>query len=133
MTAGAVGALAIYDYILDMDRKRDASIKSGLAWLNANWSVSGNTGPAEFAGTTAAEHYYYLYALERAGMLLDIPMIGNHDWYVEGAKLLLDGQKDGGSWVAGGGRSNSTWDTCYAILFLKKATQKLVASEDRKR
>ena len=133
MTAGAVGALAIYDYILDMDRKKDASIKSGLAWLNTNWSVSGNTGPAEFAATVAAEHYYYLYALERAGMLMDIPMIGNHDWYVEGAKLLLDAQKEGGSWVAGGGRSNSTWDTCYAILFLKKATQKLVASEDRKR
>jgi hypothetical protein len=133
MTAGAVGALAIYDYILDMDRKKDASIKSGLAWHNANWSVGGNTGPAEFAATTAAEHYYYLYALERAGMLLDMTMIGNHDWYVEGAKLLLDGQKDGGSWVAGGGRSNSTWDTCYAILFLKKATQKLVVSEDRKR
>ena len=55
-------------------------------------------------------------------MLLDLPMIGNHDWYVEGAKALLDAQKDGGSWVAGGGRSNATWDTCYAILFLKKAS-----------
>src|SRR5436190_2651219 len=132
MTAGGVGAVAICNYILDLDRKRDPAIRSGLAWLDANWSVTGNTGPAEFAGTTAAEHYYYLYALERAGMLLDIPMIGNHDWYVEGAKALLDAQKDGGSWVGGGGRSNATWDTCYAILFLKKATQKLVASEDRK-
>jgi hypothetical protein len=133
MTAGGVGALAICNYILDLDRKKDPAIRSGLAWLNANWSVSGNTGPAEFATSTAAEYYYFLYALERAGMLLDIPMIGNHDWYVEGAKALLDSQKDNGSWSAGGGRSNSTWDTCYAILFLKKATQKLVASEDRRR
>ncbi len=134
MTAGAVGALAIYDFILDVDRKKDASIKSGLGWLNAHWSVTGNEGPAEFAAGTAAEYYYYLYALERAGMLLDMPSIGKHDWYVEGANQLLGDQKADGSWVAGGGRSNATWDTCYAILFLKKATARLeVASEDRKR
>ena len=48
----------------------------------------------------------------------------------KGAKMLLDAQKEGGSWAAGGGRSNATGDSCYAILFLKKATQKLVASED---
>ena len=134
MTAGAVGALAIYDFILDMDRKKDAAIKSGLGWLNAHWSVTANEGPAEFAATGAAEYLYYMYALERAGMLLDMPTIGKHDWYNEGAKQLLDDQKADGSWVAGGGRSNSTWDTCYAILFLKKATARLeVASEDRKK
>jgi len=133
MTAGAVGAVAIYDFILDMDRKKDQSLRSGLAWLNAHWSVSGNEGPAEFAASAAAEYYYYLYALERAGMLLDLPAIGKHEWYPEGANKLLEDQKGDGSWVAGGGRSNSTWDTCYAILFLKKATQRLeVASEDRK-
>jgi hypothetical protein len=133
MTAGAVGALAIYNFILDLDRKKDQAIRSGTAWLNAHWSVTGNEGPAEFAATPAAEYYYFLYALERAGMLLDTPTIGKHDWYGEGATKLLDDQKGDGSWVAGGGRSNSTWDTCYAILFLKKATQRLeVASEDRK-
>jgi len=133
MTAGAVGALAIYDYILDLDRKNDKALRSGLAWLNAHWSVAGNEGPAEFAATPAAEYYYFLYALERAGMLLDMTTIGKHDWYAEGAAKLLDDQKPDGSWVAGGGRSNSTWDTCYAILFLKKATQRLdVASEDKK-
>ena len=133
MTAGAVGALAIYDFILDMDRKKDQALKSGLAWLNGHWSVTGNEGPAEFAAAPAAEYYYFLYALERAGMLLDLPAIGKHDWYQEGAKQLLDDQKADGSWVAGGGRSNSTWDTCYAILFLKKATQRLdVVSEDKK-
>jgi hypothetical protein len=133
MTAGAVGAMAIYDYILDIDRKRDMTLRSGLAWLNAHWSVTSNEGMPEFTASGAAEHYYYLYALERAGMLLDMPAIGKHDWYSEGANMLLDAQKPDGSWVAGGGRSGPTWDTCYAILFLKKATQRLdVVSEDRK-
>jgi hypothetical protein len=33
--------------------------------------------------------------------------------------------------VSGG--EHTTWDTCFAILFLKKATKPLVASTDAKR
>ncbi|MBV8881254.1 MAG: hypothetical protein JO332_14910, partial [Planctomycetaceae bacterium] len=77
---------------------------------------------------------YYLYALERAGMLLDVPTIAKHDWYAEGAAAILDAQKADGSWFGGANRCKPTWDTCFAILFLKKATQRLeVASEDRAR
>ena len=134
MTAGAVGALAICDYILDMDRKKDPAIKSGLAWLNANWSVTANEGPVEFDKSNKTEYFYYLYALERAGMLLDVPHIAKHDWYAEGAAAILDAQKADGSWFGGANRCKPTWDTCFAILFLKKATQRLeVASEDRSR
>ena len=53
------------------------------------WSVNNNP---ERGGDW---HYYYLYGLERAGILYDTNMIGKHDWYLEGAKLLLDAQ-DGG-------------------------------------
>ena len=134
MTAGAVGALAIFDFILDQDRKKDPAIKSGLAWLNAHWSVTANEGPVEFDISSKTELYYYLYALERAGMLLDVPAMGKHDWYAEGAGAILDAQKADGSWFGGAKRCNPTWDTCFAILFLKKATSRLeVASEDRLR
>jgi len=134
MTAGAVGALAICDFILDQDRKKDAAIKSGLAWLNAHWSVTGNEGPVEFDTSTKTEYFYFLYALERAGMLLDVPTVGKHDWYGEGAAAILEAQKADGSWFGGAGRCKPTWDTCFAILFLKKATSRLeVASEDRAR
>jgi hypothetical protein len=134
MTAGAVGALAIYDFILDQDRKKDAAIKSGLAWLNAHWSVTANEGPVEFDTSTKTELFYYLYALERAGMLLDVPTVGKHDWYAEGATAILDAQKADGSWYGGAKRCQPTWDTCFAILFLKKATARLeVVSEDRLR
>ena len=53
---------------------------------------------------------------------------------LSGAPVILDAQKPDGSWYGGAKRCNSTWDTCFAILFLKKATQRLeVASEDRLR
>ncbi|HZE97631.1 MAG TPA: hypothetical protein VE981_11440 [Planctomycetota bacterium] len=134
MTAGAVGALAICDFILDQDRKKDMAIKSGLAWLNAHWSVTANEGPVEFDTSSKTEYYYFLYALERTGMLLDVPAIAKHDWYQEGAVAILDAQKADGSWFGGANRCKPTWDTCFAILFLKKATQRLeVASEDRAR
>ncbi len=132
MTAGGVGAVAICDHILDLDWKKDPAVKSGLAWLVSRWSVTENAGPIEFDSSPKEELYYSLYALERAGMLLGIQKVGRHDWYAEGAEAILAAQKADGSWNDGAAqRGNSTWDTCYAILFLKKATRGLdVASED---
>jgi hypothetical protein len=126
MTAGAIGALTIYDYIHKKDWKKDATVKGGLAWLNAHWSVTQNPGRG------ASWSLYYLYGVERAGVLYGTEKIGDHDWYVEGAKYLLSTQAPDGSWTVSGGE-HTTWDTCFAILFLKKATKPLVASTDAKR
>jgi hypothetical protein len=128
MTAGAVGAVCIYDYMLGKDWKKDKVVLDGLAWLDKNWSVTENVGPCETArGSGNGWLYYYLYALERTGMLYDTALIGNHDWYLDGAKLLLGAQKPDGSWD-GSHFKHPTWDTCFAILFLKRATHRLVAS-----
>ena len=128
MTAGAVGALCIYDYMLGKEWKKDKAVLDGLAWLDKNWSVTQNVGPPETArGTEAGWLYYYLYALERTGMLYDTSFIGNHDWYFDGARVLLQAQKPDGSWDASHFKK-PTWDTCFAILFLKRATRRLVAS-----
>ena len=71
--------------------------------------------------------YYYLYALERTGLLYDTTLIGNHDWYLDGYKILLGAQKGDGSWDESH-FIKPTWDTCFAILFLKRSTRRLVAS-----
>jgi hypothetical protein len=128
MTAGACGAVVIYDYMQGKEWKRNTVVKNGLAWIAANWSVTENKGPAEVhEGAPNAFYYYYLYALERLGMLYDTGKIGGHLWYPEGAKVLLDAQKADGAWEASEPK-NPTWDTCFAILFLKRATRPLVAS-----
>ena len=131
MTAGAVGAVCIYDYMLGKDWKKDKTVLDGLAWIDKNWSVTENIGPPETAkGQTTGWLYYYLYALERTGMLYDTALIGNHDWYLDGARTLLAAQKADGSWDASHFK-HPTWDTCFAILFLKRATKRLVASTGR--
>jgi hypothetical protein len=103
-----------------------------MNWLGTRWSVSENPGPTELEEGAKVELYYYLYAVERLGMLCGLEKISGRDWYPEGAKAILAVQRNDGSWDDGAARSNATWDTCFSILFLKKATRALVASEDPK-
>src|SRR6185295_15028659 len=132
MTTGATGTIVIYDYIQGKDWKKNEHVRSGLAWLAKSWSVTENIGPSEVEDGAANSYlYYYLYALERLGMLYDTGKIGGHFWYPEGAKVLLDAQGKDGSWN-GSRPGQPVWDTCFAILFLKRATRPLVASEGRK-
>jgi len=127
MTAGAVGALCIYNHILGKNWKQDKAVVDGMNWLDTNYSVTQNIGPCEIAPVDDGWLYYYLYALERTGLLFDTTLIGKHDWYLDGYKVLLSAQKGDGSWD----KSHfikPTWDTCFAILFLKRSTRPLVAS-----
>ena len=120
---------AVFDHLLGLDWKRDPSLRAGLNWLSVHWSVSENPGPTELPKTEPkTELYYFLYAVERLGMLSGLDKIGGRLWYSEGAKAILEAQKKDGSWDDGAERSTSTWDTCFAILFLKKATRPMVAS-----
>jgi len=123
MTAGAIGALVIYNFIVGKDWKADPNVARGLAWMARKFTVTKNPGEEDW-------HYYYLYGVERAGMLTGLERFGTHPWYSTGAKFLLDAQKPDGSWKVS---EHATWDTCFAILFLRRATRPLadVASEDR--
>jgi hypothetical protein len=67
-------------------------------------------------------NYYFVYALERAGTVMAIP---EEDWYVQGARALVQRQDPGGRWgpmgKAGGG-----YETSLALLFLSQATRAAV-------
>jgi hypothetical protein len=126
MTAGAVGGLCILNYIKDNDEgkkrswKTDKDVLEGMAWLDKNFSVAYNPGYHEHAKKENSEHayYYFLYGLERAGMLYGTEWFGKNKWYPEGVKVLLAAQKADGQW-------GGPVDTCFAILFLKRATKSL--------
>jgi len=119
MTCGAIGAIAILDSLLKQSLQKDASISKGFDWLGKNFSVTENP----HAGKDT-HLYYYLYSLERAGNLTGTDAAGAHDWYQEGARELLKAQKPDGSWK-GPAQETETWSTCFAILFLKRATRPL--------
>ena len=101
----------IFDYMLGKNWRADKDVLEGMQWINKNFLVTDNPGrPGKW-------HYYYLYGLERAGMLFGTETIGDHKWYREGAEQLLSAQS-GGGW-------GNVVDTCFAILFLRRATRPL--------
>lgn len=125
MTTAGLGILgvckeALGDFPAGQRRKVFNARRQALAWLAHNFTVEANVG--------GNEHwlYYYIYGLERVGALWDIDHIGPHDWYWEGAKLLISRQVGDGSWSTQAGL-DSNWassesDTCFALLFLARAT-----------
>jgi hypothetical protein len=65
---------------------------------------------------------YFIWSVERIGVLYNVTKIGGRDWYQWGAGMLLPAQNGNGSWETHSFvGSNSTIDTCFALLFLKRA------------
>ena len=107
--------------------KINKAIRDGCGWLAHKWTISGNPS----SGGYRLHKCYYLYGLERVGMLGLVARFGKHYWYEEGVGEWLRTQRDDGSWDAGGaGTSGPVPDTCWGILFLRRATTPLVKVPD---
>ena len=117
MTVGGVGALVIYDYMLGRDwKKNDSFVKAGMNWMAQHYTI-------------APWNTYYMYGLERACILYGTETLGDKVWYKDGANAILKAQGEDGSWGKDTDWFNTTWDTCFSILFLRRATRPLVATE----
>jgi hypothetical protein len=73
-------------------------------------------------------HFYYVWSVERLGVLLGRDVFGKTVWFDKGADDLIAKQKPDGSWgmpqdQPGGQESHYKYgpDICFALLFLKKA------------
>ncbi len=98
------------------DEPRNVALEKGLKWLENNFAVGHNPGSGGIGGTL-----YYLYGLERAGRLSGQRFIGNHDWFREGAKFLVNGQAGDGQFSAQGhGDGDAVVGTSFGLLFLSK-------------
>jgi hypothetical protein len=134
MTAGGLGSLASYKRMLKEELKDDKYVAAAVNWLATKFRVDANF---DSKGSKHPEwQYYYLYGLERAGVLAGVVKFGNHEWYWDGAEYLIKNQRNDGSWKAAKAGLhtsqkyqdlvNSMLDTCFAILFLKRATEYLI-------
>jgi hypothetical protein len=147
MTCSGVAALCVAKANLEGSgwyRKHkkalNRGIRDGCGWLAHNFTVQHNPhSPREW-------HYYYLYGLERAGILALVRDFGKHNWYADGGNYLLGAQNGDGSWPGElsntqrndpSGRMRFTAanlspmvNTCFAILFLKRATAPVVKIPD---
>ncbi|MDJ0523066.1 MAG: hypothetical protein QNJ90_13435 [Planctomycetota bacterium] len=117
-------------------KKIDQSIMDGLAWMATNWSTFTNTH------SSYGYHIYHLYCVERAMDILGKELIGKRLWYKPGALEILKRQKpqkvsvpglkkgkedkDGVFWMTNATHEpKDVLDTCFALLYLKRATKGL--------
>ena len=115
-----------------LDPNKDPWMKKGLTFLGANLAEARNPrqgnpmGPPINMGlnspATLHQNYYFLWSLERTGVILGLETIGNQDWYGWGRDQLLQSQTKDGGW-AGGNYASATpdLDTAFALLFLNRA------------
>ncbi|MEO0530662.1 MAG: DUF4159 domain-containing protein, partial [Planctomycetota bacterium] len=144
MTCAGIGALVIVglasgdgDASVEADgtvrccqpSEDDEAIAKGLAWLGRNFSVRGNPMGRKIVDDW---HYYYLYALERAGRLSARRFIESHDWYREGTEYLVTEQdRLTDAWRGGRTEGDATVTTSFALLFLAKGRRPVVMAKVR--
>jgi len=92
-------------------QKVEEGIEAGLTWLEVNFSLTRNPHSKD----NNTNYYFYMYAIERTGALAPTEVLGERQWYREGAAVLAMLQKEDGNW-------NDVHDNCFALLFLKRAT-----------
>lgn len=106
-----------------LEREVRELMDGGWAWLEAHWGMDRHPEKPQNDW-----FFYYLYSLERAAVLDGVRRVGLKDWYFEGAVQLILRQGANGRWDHGGGSDLA--ETCFALLFLKRATAPLVTTGD---
>ena len=109
--------------------------KAGLEFLGQHLDFTRNQyAPTSKEGRPdgIGYHFYHLYGIERVGALSGKHEIGGKAWYPRGAKWLVDVQMPNGSWLDPTCMPpKDVLGTCFALLFLKKATPPTVTVTSR--
>lgn len=120
--AGLLGLAVAQGVVADADHEagkpgrdlgKDQALKKALALLGTALDA-----PADRRTAAGGKTYYFLWSLERVSVALDLDTVGGKDWYAWGSDLLLANQAADGSWS---GEYAGAVDTCFALLFLKRA------------
>lgn len=133
MTACGIGSLLICKEQMELSKEKkppewiDGAIAKGTEWLDKNFDAEKNVGAVE-----RADLFYCLYGVERVGDLSGRKEFNGKDWYTRGAMLLIERQEEGGKWTdASGWEPHDVLGTCFALLFLKRATIPVVTISEK--
>ncbi len=107
----------------EVDERQDR-LQKAVRWMGSHFDILRNPGADGY-------HFYYLYALERAGRMTGNRFFNSHDWYREGATILVQLQDP----TSGFYRSDSAYEkqehvvnTAFGLLFLSKGKRQIVIS-----
>lgn len=107
------------------DFEEDKRIAAGLRWVGKYFSTKGNPyvdgGVVQYIKRDGWD-WYYLYSMERVGILSGHKYFGGKDWYRMGATLAVDTQRADGGWA-------TDVDTAFALLYLAKGHTPLLLNK----
>ena len=130
--AGIVGRPGLVPEVVALDgilRQLDAREAARKAETDSR-VLQGFVALDKYVGTPTGKmenlpmaNLYFLWSVERVGVLYNLTLLGQKDWYRWGAEILVANQKPGGSWDGAKLYPGSTLpiDTCLALLFLRRA------------
>jgi hypothetical protein len=95
--------------------RRAAKKALEAAWTYLDRRFTAKANPWGAFAFTHKYHAYYLFGLERVAAITGREKIGGRDWYEVGARHLVSTQDSRGAW-------GSSRRTCFALLFLRRAT-----------
>src|SRR5205085_5312564 len=100
------------------EQSRNDALDRALAWLENHFSVERNHG----AGPGQPWLFYYLYGVERTGRMTARRFIGDHDWYREGADVLVRNQDRLAGYWQGRGHAEDSPEiaTSLGLLIMAK-------------
>jgi hypothetical protein len=106
---------------LDKDRRVVDGLKYVGDFIKAAGDLRGKSA-SEFLPNDLSNNLYFMWSLERVGMVYGLKTIGNVDWFDWGSNILVRTQQRDGSWRSDGFHSGSTDNaTAFALLFLSRA------------
>lgn len=131
MTVAGIAVLEICALQMDLDA---GSLRHHRQMVERSWRWLAEHGK-EIGDRRTRCSYYFHYGLERAAILSGIDRVGEVDWYAAGATMLCDEQLARGGWYGAEehhpdwprGPSGHPVDTAFAILFLRRKFQKVLA------
>jgi hypothetical protein len=110
--------------VKSLDPSKDEHVKAAFrllgAWIDGMKDEQTKTGKVPLMNHRAnGKFYYFLWSLERVCVAYGVDKVGRTDWYDWGAEILLANQGGDGGWS--NGEFVAGPDTCFALLFLKRA------------
>jgi hypothetical protein len=121
MTCAGLLALAVGYGLPAAENKRDDP-KKDQAIARAIQHLSKAIGGRAPRGKPRMLELYFLWSVERVGVLYHLKTIADKEWYYWGMDILLPNQHANGSWHAKVGHgTDPVLDTCFALLFLQRA------------
>lgn len=106
---------------------KDPVVANGLKYIGTLLMAAADNrdngrGRLDFQLNDLTNNLYFMWSLERVGMVYGMTTIGKVDWYDWGSRVLVRTQQRDGSWPPGGGHVIAPdVATSFALLFLSRA------------